>query len=467
MGGDLPVLDRSTEAFFEDLLEHIEDGKVVPIIGEDLLWVRRDGEELPLYRYIAAKLAERLKIPPDALPPEPSLNTVVCRYLKTGGVPEEVYPKIRPILSQARFAPPEPLLQLAAINRFKLFVVLTFDSLLATAIDQVRYAGERRTLELAYSPKNAQDLPGPLDELQEPVVYHLFGKLSAQPDYVVTEEDTLEFLHHMQAKRAGADLLFDALRESHLLFIGCSFPDWLSRFLLRIAKSRQLSLRRTEMEVLVGVLANADRDLVLFLQHFSKHTKIASCSPTEFVGALAARCRERAGLRDGRPGAAQGRLADATEPAETGVEEGAVFISYAREDKEAASRLSKFLEEEARLPVWVDRRRLEAGDHWDYKIRRSINKCCCFMPLISSASTRRPEGYYRREWKIAAERAMRFDDSARFIIPVVVDDTSEDTEGVPEPFREPQWTRLPGGAGTDEFRQRMVELVREYRRARS
>jgi hypothetical protein len=32
------------------------------------------------------------------LPAEPSLNAVVCHYLQAGGMPEEVYPKIRPIL---------------------------------------------------------------------------------------------------------------------------------------------------------------------------------------------------------------------------------------------------------------------------------------------------------------------------------------------------------------------------------
>jgi hypothetical protein len=457
----LSVLDRSVEAFLDDLLEYIEDGKVVPIIGEELLRVSRDGDEVPFYRYIAGKLAERLEIPADQLPPEPSLNAVVCHYLQMGGVPEEVYPKIRPILNQARFAPPEPLLQLAGIDRFKLFVVLTFDSLLTAAIDQIRFAGDHRTLELAYSPKNPQDLPGPLDELRQPVVYHLFGKLSAQPDYVITEEDTLEFVHHMQARRASADLLFDALRENHLLFIGCAFPDWLSRFLLRTAKSRQLSLRRTEMELLVGSLADSDRDLVLFLRHFSPRTKIASCSPAEFVGELAARYRERARLH---PGAARAQPAGETKTAGTGMEAGAIFISYTREDQDAALRLRKFLEEEAGIDVWLDSRRLAAGDDWDHQIRRNIKNCSYFMPLISSASARRLEGYFRREWHWAAERALDFADSAAFIIPLAIDDTPEDTDDVPEQFRRLHWTRLRDGIGTEVFCESMKALVREYRK---
>ena len=457
------MLDRGVEILLDDLLEFVEDGKVVPIIGEELLRVGQHGNEIPLYRYIAGKLAERLEIPAASLSPEPSLNDVVCHYLQAGGGPEEVYPKIRPILNQARFAPPEPLLQLAGIDRFKLFVTLTFDSLLAAAIDQVRTAG--RALELAYSPKNAQDLPGPLEELRQPVVYHLFGKLSSQPDFVITEEDMLEFLHHMQP-RSVAEHLFDALRDNHLLFIGCAFPDWLSRFLLRITKSRQLSLGRTEMEYLVGSLTNRDSDLVVFLRLFSRQTKIASCSPAEFVRELSARSESRTASSLSSRNAPSGAAMYGSDGRESaaGMKSGAIFISYTREDQEAARRLRDFLEEEAGADVWVDTRRLEAGDDWDYKIRRNIKNCSYFMSLISSASTRRREGYFRREWTLAAERAMDFVDTAPFIIPVVIDETSEDTDGVPERFRRSQWTRLRDGAGTDEFRRRMMALVRDYRR---
>jgi hypothetical protein len=458
------LIDQGVETFLDDLLEYVEDGKVVPIIGEELLRVRHDGEEIPLYHYIARKLAERLTIPIDALPTEPSLNAVVCHYLQTGGVPEEVYPKIRPILNQARFEPPEPLLQLACIDRFKLFVVLTFDSLLATAIDRARFGGEHRTLELAYSPKGVQDLPEAIDQLRQPVVYHLLGKLSAQPDYVITEEDTLEFLHHMQSKMVGAEHLFDALRDNHLLFIGCAFPDWLARFLLRITKSRQLSSRRTEMELLVGSLANHDTDLVLFLKHFSKRTKIVSCSPGEFVAELAARYRDRAERRIGVSSAARTHTSGETAPDNANMEAGAIFISYTHEDQAAARRLRDFLEGEAGVDVWIDSSRLEAGDDWDHKIRRNIKNCSYFMPLISSAAMRRQEGYFRREWTLAAERAMDFADTAPFIIPVVIDDTPGQADGVPERFRRAQWTHLPGGDGNEGFRRRMIALVRDYRR---
>jgi hypothetical protein len=334
------MLDRSVETFLDDLLEFVEDGKVVPIVGEELLRVRQDGDEIPLYRYIADKLAERLEIPAASLPPEPSLNAVVCHYLQTGGVPEEVYPKIRPILNQARFAPPEALPQLARIGRFKLFVTLTFDPLLAAAIDQVRTVG--RALELAYSPKNAQDLTGPLEELRQPVVYHLFGKLSSQPDYVITDEDMLEFLHHMQSKSMAAEHLFDALRSSHLLFVGCAFPDWLSRFLLRIAKSRQLSLRRNEMELLVGSLANLDSDLVVFcgISARAPRSLLARSGVRWRAGGALYWSRSRVGRSSRRSlGPSSATLVRCQGSRLCRHVAGPVFISYTHEDQAAARRL--------------------------------------------------------------------------------------------------------------------------------
>jgi hypothetical protein len=218
------------------------------------------------------------------------------------------------------------------------------------------------------------------------------------------------------------------------------------------------------MELLVGSLANGDSDLVLFLRHFSPRTKIASCSPAEFVGELAARYTHRAAGSTG-PGPDVSSRSALRDTGNAGMSPGAVFISYANEDQAAARRLRDFLEDEAGIDVWLDTRQLEAGDDWGYKIRRNIKNCSYFLPLISAAATRRDEGYFRREWALAVERALDFaGSSAPFILPVALDDTDERTDGVPERFSSVQWTRLPDGAGDQAFRRRMIKLVRDYRR---
>lgn len=121
-----------------------------------------------------------------------------------------------------------------------------------------------------------------------------------------------------------------------------------------------------------------------------------------------------------------------------------VFISYASEDRAAARALRDALVEVG-LDVWYDENELTGGDAWDQKIRRQIRDCEYFMPVISAATERRKEGYFRREWRLAAERTLDMADDVLFIMPVTIDDTSEIGARVPDKFMTVQWLRAPGG----------------------
>lgn len=445
------------DAYLDDLLEYIEEGQVVPVIGEELLQVPHDGTVMPLYRLVALRLAEALGIGADLLPPEPTLNDVVCRHLANRGQPEEVYPKVRKIMNQARLSPPEALRQLARIDKLDLFVTLTFDSLLTTALNEVRFGGESRTLEYAYSLEDAEDLPTPRAALRAPAVFHLLGKVSAAPNYVVSEEDTLEFMHHLGSRTsARVPLLFDALEHNHLLFIGATFSDWLARFLIRIVKRRPLSVRRNETELIVASDAENDPNLARFLSYFSPRTRLIQLPPAEFVAALAARYLGPA------PSAAAGRAGAAREALEQPVP-GSIFLSYAHEDYDAAERIRHFLDENG-IDVWLDRSKLKGGQYFDDEIRRSIKNCDYFIPVISATAVGRRDGYFRREWRYAEDRALNRSDEFPFIIPVAIDGTPESSRGLPDSFARQHWTRLPEGLGTDEFRSRVTDLVRNYRR---
>jgi TIR domain len=82
---------------------------------------------------------------------------------------------------------------------------------------------------------------------------------------------------------------------------------------------------------------------------------------------------------------------------------GAVFLSYASEDAVAAQRIADALRS-AGIDVWFDKSELRGGDAWDRQIRKQIHDCALFIPVISSHSQARLEGYFRREWKLAADR---------------------------------------------------------------
>ncbi len=124
-----------------------------------------------------------------------------------------------------------------------------------------------------------------------------------------------------------------------------------------------------------------------------------------------------------------------------------VFISYASEDR-AAARLLRDTLADAGLEVWYDESELGGGDAWDQKIRRQIRECDYFMALISAATEKRKEGYFRREWRLASERTLDMADDVLFLLPVAIDATSEGGARVPDKFLAVQWLRVPGGQST-------------------
>lgn len=99
----------------------------------------------------------------------------------------------------------------------------------------------------------------------------------------------------------------------------------------------------------------------------------------------------------------------------------AVFLSYASEDAVPAQRLCATLRA-AGIEVWFDQSELRGGDAWDQKIRREIRDCALFMPLISANTQGRLEGYFRREWRLAAARTHDMADDKPFLVPVVLID---------------------------------------------
>ena len=136
----------------------------------------------------------------------------------------------------------------------------------------------------------------------------------------------------------------------------------------------------------------------------------------------------------------------------------AVFLSYASEDSEDAARIAQALQA-AGIEVWFDKSQLRGGDAWDAQIRQQIRTCCLFIALVSARTEARLEGYFRREWKLAADRTHDMASARAFLVPVAVDATHEATARVPEEFRNVQWTRLPERAPLADFVARVTHLV--------
>jgi hypothetical protein len=456
----MPVGRVDTSRFWEQVLQVVDEGRVIPVIGPDLLLLPQGDAPTLLFPLLAERLAQYLELNDEASPAGQSLNSVACRYLAQGNDPQDIYSALKAVMPPDSELPvPEALVKLAEIGSLKTFVSLTFDSLLERAINQVRFGGQRKTAVLSYSPNRTADLD-PAATGDRPVVFHLFGKLSAVPDYAVTEEDTLEFIHSLQNETKRPQRLFDELNQAHLFIIGGSISQWLTRFFLRASRRERLLLARGKTDIVADASVRDDAGLVLFLQQFKTGTKIFPGSALEFVNELHQRWTARHPPQE--TAAAAAPVAPAT-AAQT-MEEGAVFLSYASEDRAHVQRINDELER-AGVDVWFDKADLNAGDDYELKIKRNIERCSLFVPVISANCLTPKRRFFRIEWNHAQGVAQQVPPSMQFILPVAVDDTSPAEPFLPDAWRALHWQRLIGGQTTPAFVETVRRLYRDYQKS--
>lgn len=247
------------------------------------------------------------------------------------------------------------------------------------------------------------------------------------------------------------------------MVLGSHFSGWLARFFMRMPKRQRLSAGG-KCDYVVDAEVSNDGHQVLFLKNFSKGTKIyRSGGVVEFVRELHSRWRER------HPEGA-GEIAGAVPSSSTSLElePGAVFLSYASGDAEAAEKLKTGLEA-AGVDVFFDREQLEPGNDWEAKLRRSIHQCSLFLPVISQQTLTPERRFFRVEWNLAIDEAQKvsFSDDEAFLLPVVIDDTKIDHPAIPAKFRATQWKSLPGGQPTPDFVSRVQQLYRKYQKSRA
>ena len=79
-----PMTSLDDDAW-EDLLSFIEERRVIPIVGPELLLVSTDRGPRLLFDWAAEKLAARLNVSTTDLPRPYNLNDVVCLFLAGRG----------------------------------------------------------------------------------------------------------------------------------------------------------------------------------------------------------------------------------------------------------------------------------------------------------------------------------------------------------------------------------------------
>jgi len=323
--------------FWDEVLLYLEQGLVIPILGKDLLTVEIDGKPVNAYRLLADNLADELRISRASLPEGFTVSQVIAAYPRFREKRGLIYSQTKAVFDRMPAVIPESLRLMAQIPAFQLYVTTTFDSWLEMAIAKERAGGRSRPVSISYSPEHAPDIAPEQISSENPTVFHLFGKVCATPHYAVTEEDLLEYLHHLQARPPRN--LCDALREHHLLFLGNDFSDWLARFFVRTVRGERLTAARGKEVFIIDNELRRSSTMASFFEGFCWETNVLTeNTPIEFVRALHQKWFERHPA-DAAAAAPVLEVAAPT-PAQPAASH-SIFLSYASEDFESREPVTR------------------------------------------------------------------------------------------------------------------------------
>ncbi|MGO9381147.1 MAG: TIR domain-containing protein [Mycobacterium sp.] len=445
--------------FWEDLLAHIRQQVLVPVVGPDLNVVKVGDAEQTFNTLIGQRLAEKYDLTVSS--GITTMGEAVAEFLRERGQDDRLYRVIYDIIKEYP-EPGAPLCNLAAIDDLRFFVSTTPDRLLAQAVNQVRFQGRPVTRELAFSTsKSTSEQVGNAQPAapSDTVVLSLFGKAASTPEYAIHEEDRLEWLHAFRDASGLPYWLDYPLRHNPMLFVGCEIPDWLGRFLLRSSSSMRLSLERKQF-FFVGSSTAQVPSLSNFFKTYCRKSLVQQLEmePAAFVAELRARWDEQTPKRP--PDAPDVPIPPPPAPP-------TIFISYMREDVDAARRLCDAITDLCGDVVWLDERRLSPGDAWEQEILTGIRRTVrLFVPIISANTERAEEGYVFREWMEAVDRS-RSIPRRRFIVPVVIDENYKGDPSryrqIPDDFGRLQFGRAPGGDPDAELLAMLTTEIRAMR----
>lgn len=445
----LNAMDR-LRASRQCLAEGLRNRSVVPVIGPEavIVDIERAGStqrNLPLYDLVAQELLKTYdtRFAGDAAPESASgwqLHRAVAQVLSdrpevsTERVRRSVAAAVNQLAEQVVAAP--LLDRLAALGCFDLFVCVTPDNLLVSALR--RRWGEDAVDVGVFAPSNdtstcADVPPGRAGRVR---VFFPMGRVAAASRVAIHEEDALEYFYRFQEDATRrAPILLDTLRQRDLMMLGCHMPEWLGLGFIRLANVVRLSSQDKKMEFFAADARSPS--LNAFLGRFNPNATVFPWTPAEFVDEVEALATE-AGIAH-TPAPPPGPSVAAARAGPT------VFVSYASEDRDAARRLADGLLAQGFSDVWLDRRKLKAGDDWSLRIDEALASCDFFVPVLSLQADRRREGVFWEEWRKAIVRAMRVKDA--FLLPVGVDGVPPDRAG---------YERIFGGFSGDLKRLQLV-----------
>jgi hypothetical protein len=399
-----PSLD---EQDWRRVIESLNRGKCILLCGNDLCGPDRISGPAPsdgpsLTSVLARKLAKSLSGDMDMQPgsEEDLAHVAQLRYNKDGDRSDLEF-EIKEFY--------EPLDKLTT-DFYRDLACLPFTLCLTTIpahfLSNAFYKEGRTPVLDFYHFRRARPLPE--TNSQRPIVYHLFGDLSAVDSLVLTERDLHEFMVNIvrgepPLPRFVAAQLADP--ETSILFLGFGFQRWYTRSLLHALWTYNHRNRSIAVEAATFFDHPDSKHTAIF---FEREHKIAFRQHSWFQFAAELRRRYE---KAQRPTPTLREL-----PADVPM----VFLCYDMRDREHVKQVEARLQA-GEVGIWRDQQDLRGGDEWDRLIQQVLEKRVDYVLVLQTPNMLdRAESYIHKEIKIALERQDRFDAGERFLIPAIL-----------------------------------------------
>lgn len=399
--GNRPLTENNRQ--WDELIEKIVQGEVVPVIGPEFL--AEDFNDPNLSMNPQQELINMLADSKEIKGEHSSFSELLYDDAYPAREREDVYDMLgevfEPELAAINagklpqdpiFRPSKLLIKLLKTCKFRFVITTSFIPLVEYAMKGIYGENGVNVMNFSNNPLGNADLKG-ADDIQKPSVYYMFGRVCRQSKrYVVNDSDMLAFCRSWLSEAPSN--LVNVLRTKYLLILGNNYSDWLCRFIWYSMK--------TELDTKPkGMMVNEDESLLQFMKRIDAFTQRDPEAVIEKIETLVAeKVKAQEQLKYQKP--------DFNTD---------VFLSYSRRDADVVKKLYDELTDKG-LRVWYDRENLGVGDKFMEEIKMAIRKTRVFIPVLShNIENEKNESHpYRTEWETAMEVASSY--GRNFILPI-------------------------------------------------
>ena len=396
---------------WDKLAQQIIEGKVIPVIGPELLMIN----DVNINQFILRGLAKKFNFKNQ--PHSFSEMVYAPEFKKIFGERDidrdRIYEFVNQIFTKNIFPVTQQLKDLLSIRQFPFVITSSYAPIVEQTMREI-WKDELRVMRFNNDPNQNDDIKTEAD-LRKPTVYYMFGKVCKEVrKYALTDTDMLDYVSSWLSNedRVRPKRSCNALKDKYLLMLGNNYSNWLFRFIW-------YSMRKSDLSH--GMMAYDTLDVQLI--NFLERTKTLTRQNTlEVINQIKSQLDKK--LVDSE-------LTKFNKPAENMD----VFISYSRSDSNVAERLYDILTKQGKR-VWYDRKNLSAGGNFMEEIRRAIRTAKYFIPIFSD-NIEKEKGdshVYRNEWDTAIEVAISM--GRTYIIPLAEEGFDFYKAAIPEKMQQ-------------------------------